>query len=210
MSLFQKLSDKPWEHEGTNRAVPGFGEGALQLPVQKVALRTFLAVLTVMFGLFIIAYYIRMDLEDWRPLPEPKILWLNTLVLILCSVSMQWTRFAINREQLVQTKLGLLLGGALTLGFVYGQLLAWQKISADGYFLYNNPANAFFYLLTGIHALHLLGGLWVWTRTSVKVWFAENSKDRLKEIKLSVELCGTYWHFLLLVWLVLFALMSYT
>ena len=206
MSFFQRLADKPWEHEGTTRALPGTGEGALTVPNQRVALRTLLAVLTVMFGLFITAYFIRMELEDWRPLPEPNLLWVNTVVLFLCSAVLQWTRIALQRQKSQQVKTGLFLGGVLTLGFIFGQLFAWREINNAGYFLYNNPANAFFYLLTGIHGLHLLGGLWVWTKASIRVWFG----GELESIRLSVELCTTYWHFLLLVWLVLFALLSYT
>ena len=70
----------------------------------------------------------------------------------------------------------------------------------------SNPANAFYYLMTGLHALHLLGGLWVWSKSSIKLLSGSEAKD----IKLSVELCTVYWHFLLLVWLVLFALLSNT
>ena len=75
-----------------------------------------------------------------------------------------------------------------------------------GYIMYNNPANSFFYILTGIHGLHILGGLWVWTWATIRAF----TGTELKEIRLSVELCTVYWHFLLVVWLVLFALLSYT
>jgi cytochrome c oxidase subunit III len=100
----------------------------------------------------------------------------------------------------------LLLGALLTLAFVYGQVAAWQEMRSAGYYMYNNPANSFFYVMTGIHALHILGGLWVWTRASFRVW----SGTAPEKIRLAVELCAVYWHFLLLVWLVLFALLSYT
>ena len=206
MSLLQKLTEKSWETEGTNRALPGSGEGALRIPIQKVALRTFIAVLTVMFGLFIVAYYIRMELDDWRPLPEPNLLWFNTGILFLCSFSLQWTRSLLNKNDIKKVQTSMLVGGVLTIAFVLGQVLAWRALNNQGYYLNSNPANAFFYLLTGIHALHLLGGLWVWTRASIRIWFGARPDD----IRLSVELCSTYWHFLLLVWLVLFGLLSYT
>jgi len=72
-----------------------------------------------------------------------------------------------------------------------------------GYALTDNPANAFFYLLTGLHGLHLVGGLWVWSRTTLRVW-------RGFEVTLSVELCTTYWHALLLIWVVLYGLLLTT
>ncbi len=206
MGLLAKLTEKPWEVEGTSRALPGSGEGALSLPPQKVALRALIAVLSVMFGLFIVAYYVRMELDDWRPLPEPNLLWVNTGILFLCSFSLQWTRTLVNKNELKKVQWSMITGGLLTIAFVFGQVLAWRTLNDEGYFLSSNPANAFFYLLTGIHALHLLGGLWVWTRAGFRAWFGAKAED----IRLSIELCSVYWHFLLLVWLVLFGLLSYT
>jgi cytochrome c oxidase subunit 3 len=73
--------------------------------------------------------------------------------------------------------------------------------------LARNPAVAFFYVLTAIHGLHLLGGLLVWSRTLLRMW---TPRVELIEVRLSVELCSVYWHYLLLVWLVLFGLLLYT
>ena len=70
-----------------------------------------------------------------------------------------------------------------------------------------NPANAFFYLLTGVHGLHLLGGLFVWARTLMRMTRLD---VKPADLRLSVELCTVYWHFLLLVWLILFAVLSST
>ena len=70
-----------------------------------------------------------------------------------------------------------------------------------------NPALAFFYLLTAVHGLHLLGGLYVWGRTLVRM----RRKDvEAIDVQLSVELCSVYWHFLLFVWLGVFAVMLST
>jgi cytochrome c oxidase subunit III len=70
-----------------------------------------------------------------------------------------------------------------------------------------NPATAFFYLFTGVHGLHLLGGLVVWARTVARM---TRSDVELIDVRLSVELCTVYWHYLLLVWLVLFAVLLST
>jgi cytochrome c oxidase subunit 3 len=99
------------------------------------------------------------------------------------------------------------VGGACAFLFLVGQLLAWQQLVDLGYFVAANPANAFFYLLTALHGLHLLGGLVAWSWTSDKAWRRDAEVDRLR---LSVELCTVYWHFLLVVWLVLFCLMLFT
>jgi cytochrome c oxidase subunit III len=99
---------------------------------------------------------------------------------------------------------GLIAGGLFAFTFLVGQFFAWQQLNAAGYFLATNPANAFFYLLTGLHGLHLLGGLVALVLTIDKVWrgFA------LAQVRLSVKLCAIYWHYLLLLWLVLFTLLT--
>ena len=200
MGLVKTLSEKPWVNQ-TDATEDGF-----ITPPQRVALRFFLGVVAVLFMLFIVAYYIRMELDDWRPMPESPVLWFNTFLLFLSSVVLQWTSLMVSKGQRSKVKIGLILGAFTTLGFIFGQINVWQEMSANGYIMYNNPANAFFYVLTGIHGLHLLGGLWVWTWACFKVL----SGKEIKEVKLSVELCAVYWHFLLIVWLVLFALLSYT
>jgi len=193
---------KPWLEEGAIGDLPG--TGASSWPAAKVGLGVFLAVVSSLFALFISAYFMRMHLSDWRPLPVPSLLWFNTAVLIVSSAALQWAQVAARRGRMDGVRAGLFAGGAFALAFLAGQLLAWQQLIGAGYFLATNPANAFFYLLTGVHGLHLLGGLVALGRTTDKVLqgFA------MDQVRSSVELCAIYWHFLLLVWLVLFSLLT--
>jgi cytochrome c oxidase subunit 3 len=200
----QTVNVKPWLEQRPIEIV--HGDGALSLPSVKVGLGVFLAVATSLFALLISAYHMRMVGEDWTRLAVPRVLWLNTAVLILASVAMQRTRVAARRGQLDRVKSGLIAGGALSFSFLAGQLWAWQQMDASGYFLTANPAYSFFYLLTALHGLHLLGGLWVWGRTTAKVLHGVE----VGKVRLSVELCTVYWHYLLLVWLVLFAVLLHT
>ncbi len=197
----QTINVRPWIAQHPIETT--HGEGSLSLSPVKVGLGVFLAVATSLFALFISAYLMRKTGADWTTLAAPKVLWLNTGMLILGSVAMQWTRAAAQRGQTDDVKTGLIVAGVFSFSFLAGQLLAWQQLNAAGYFLAANPANAFFYLLTALHAVHLLGGLWVWGKTTAKM--ARGVK--VGAIRLSVELCTVYWHYLLLVWLVLFALL---
>jgi cytochrome c oxidase subunit 3 len=144
-----------------------------------------------------------MAYEDWRPVPQLGLLWANTLVLILSSVALQWAQYSVRRGQMDSMRVGLLAGGAFTVVFLFGQMLAWKQLAAMDYFDITNPAIGFFYMITAIHGLHLVGGLVAWGRAVTKVWGDFN----VAKIRQSVELCTTYWHFLLLVWLVLFGLL---
>jgi cytochrome c oxidase subunit 3 len=198
----QRLAAKPWLEEGVS--VDLREESPSSLPPAKIGLGVFLAVVGSLFALFISAYSMRMNLVDWRTLPVPRLLWFNTAVLVLSSVALQWAQVAARRNNIDGVIVGLCAGGASAVTFLVGQLLAWRQLSGAGYFLASNPANSFFYLITAVHGLHLMGGLVALGRTISKVWRGTEAT----QIRLSVELCAIYWHFLLLVWLVLLGLLT--
>jgi cytochrome c oxidase subunit 3 len=197
----QRLTAKPWLEEGEIGDLPG--ERPSLLPA-RIGLGVFLAVVGSLFALVTSAYLMRMDLPDWRTVPIPTLLWFNTGVLVLSSVTLQLAQVAARYEDRDAVIAGLLAGAVSAVTFLAGQLLAWQELRNAGYFLTANPANSFFYLITGLHGLHLLGGLVALGRTIAKAF----SGLALPQLRLSVELCTTYWHFLLLVWLILFGLLS--
>ena len=198
----QRLMSKPWLEVGAIDDFPG--TGASSLPAATMGLGVFLAVVSSLFALFISAYLMRMQVADWVQMPAPKLLWFNTGVLILSSVALQYAQVAARRGRMKGVVDGLIAGGFFAYTFLVGQLLAWQQLKAAGYFLAANPANAFFYLLTGLHGLHLLGGLVALLLTIDKVWRG----FELPQVRLSVKLCAIYWHYLLLLWLVLFTLLT--
>jgi cytochrome c oxidase subunit III len=200
----QRLFSKPWLEQGAAGEHPGTGVSAM--PVAKIGLGVLLASLGALFALFISAYMMRMQLADWRPVPKPTVLWINTGVLMLSSAALQWARAANDRRDLRGLKTGLAAAGVAALLFLAGQLFAWQQLTASGYFLAWNPASAFFYLITALHGLHLLGGLVGLGRVVARAW-AEVEPDQMR---LSLDLCSMYWDFLLLMWLVLFGLLLST
>jgi cytochrome c oxidase subunit 3 len=199
MNLIHHLTTKPWEATG-------------ELPLlqphsnhqnKRAGLKVFLGVVTVVFMLLIVAYAGRMAYEDWRPAPQIRLMWANTLVLFLGSLGLELAQYAVRRGQHKLLLGSLLAAGLCTLLFLMGQAQAWRELGALVYFEVTNPAIAFFYLITGLHGLHLLGGLVVWGQTLTRLWRG----CEIEKVRHSVELCTLYWHFLLLVWLVLFGLL---
>lgn len=210
--LVSKLRVKPWEAQ----VLAPEGSGFSGMAPKRIGLWIFLAVVTSLFGLFISAYYMRMGHTghaghmgggDWTAVRDPSILWFNTVVLIVGSIAMQSARAAIIRGQAEQVRWKLFAAGLLSGAFLIGQLVAWRELRVSGVFTPQNPAVAFFYVLTAVHGLHLLGGLFVWGRTLAR---SLNKDVELIDLRLSVELTTVYWHYLLLVWLGLFAVLLST
>jgi cytochrome c oxidase subunit 3 len=206
MNIFHELTKKPWLADPAEVNGASVGGSAFFMPAGKVGLRVFLVVVTVIFTLTTIAYVDRMMLANWRPMPEPWVLWLNTGLLIAASVAMQWARTNTTRDNLDGVRNGLIYGGIFTFAFLGGQFYVWQQLVGLGYYANLSTANAFFYLVTALHGAHMVGGLVAWGRSFARMRKISTSGSSITDLRLSVELCTTYWHYLLLIWLVLFGL----
>jgi cytochrome c oxidase subunit 3 len=196
----QTVNVQPWQAQ---LAVHDVHAAALERPAAKTALWVFLGVATSLFALFIGAYAMRLNFLDWNPLPQPRLLIANTAVLVVASLAMEWTAFAARRGDIDRVRKGLVVSGALTIAFLIGQLVVWRQLADAGYFMATSAATAFFYLLTAVHGVHVLGGLVAWGRSSVRAFGGADPA----RIRLGVELCAIYWHFLLVIWVVLFAVL---
>jgi cytochrome c oxidase subunit 3 len=204
--LKQSFNTQPWIAEQVS-ATAHHGPLGGSSNTRLIALMTLMAVVTSFFALILSAYALRMELGDWVPMTEPQLLWTNTVMLIFASLALQWTRNGAVKGQASRLKPGLIATGVLTAGFIIGQLIAWQQLQAGGQLITNNPSNAFFYFLTGAHAVHIIGGMYVWARATARVMLGTAEGGTIRR---SIELCTIYWHFLLLVWLILFGLLLST
>ena len=206
MSVFSQIRTKPWLSGDGDQQPRELGPNTGRLPDEKVGLWIFLAVVSSVFLILGNAYVLRREFDDWRALPELGLLWFNTGMLVLSSIVLQWTRLAARQRRRETVKLGLVISGLFACAFLIGQLSAWRQFADMGYFASTNPANGFFYLITGIHGVHLLGGLVALGRATGRSWGGATPE----QVHLSVSLCSVYWHFLLLVWLIFFGLMFYS
>lgn len=209
MSLYRDVTVKPWDTTGLPDGIEP--KPTFNVPNEKVALVIFAICASVLFSLLVVSYFIRMSIGDWVPLATPTGLWINSAMLVLSSVAFQLavvqSRKTENIRFLSVTGLLSFVGGLLAIGFIIGQYSVWQLLIGQGHYLQINPANSFFYLLTGVHIVHLIGGLWVWSKAQLRML---GTTDTTRESRLSLELCAWYWHFLLLVWAGLFYLLAIT
>jgi cytochrome c oxidase subunit 3 len=164
----------------------------------KIGIWVLLAVIAMLFAAFSSAYLVRMTSTDWRPVALPSVLWLNTLILIASSVSLELGRRAGGVLQGRWLNLSLFLG----LLFLAGQVAAWRQLVDAGILVPTSPHSSFLFILTGLHGLHLIGGLAFMLSAKLGLGGGETSTaaDRL-------GLCATYWHFMGGLWVYLFAVL---
>jgi len=198
---------------GSRGVVPGRGELRAVADPRGESTRTgiwvALAAIGMSFAALTSALYVREGAAtDWHHIVLPSILWFNTLALIASSVTLELARHrvaAFMRKQETNPAPSLLwLSTTLLLGlvFVVGQYLAWLKLRAQGLYLPTNPNSSFFYLFTGVHAIHVLGGLGGLSRVIVKflhpAWPLRRS---------TMDATSYYWHFMGVLWIYLLFLL---
>jgi cytochrome c oxidase subunit 3 len=160
-------------------------------PPLAIGLWVFIGVASTLFALFLTAYAMRMDrAPDWSQLNLPWQLWLSTALLAAGSALLARAAARDQRSTLVGA-------GVCALAFVACQLWAWQVLAEARVSFAGNPAASFFYLLTAMHGLHVAGGLVAWAQV-----LRRPAPER-------IALLARYWHFLLLLWLVLFAALGW-
>lgn len=168
--------------------------------VLSVALWVFILIASTLFLLFLAAYVMRMRGADWSQFALPWQLQLSTGLLTAASISLYLACNMTANAKMVQARQLMWAGGTSMLAFLAVQYWAWQALLEMRITGTGNPAASFFYLLTAMHALHVLGGLLCWV---LAIRFVLTSTDAAASTW-RLRLCARYWHFLLLLWLILF------
>lgn len=172
----------------------------------KFGLWLFIAAIIMLFSALTSAYIVRHSAGNWLRFEMPGIFWVNTIILILSSLTIQLSYFRLKKDEISGFKILFLISAFLGILFLVGQVMGWSQLSKMGVYLSTNPSSSFFYLLTGLHALHLAGGIISLIYVLIKALLGYYSSRN----RLGVELCVTYWHFLDLLWIYLFVFIKVT
>ena len=186
----------PTGHGPTGDGGDDGGTGAGFDPA-RFGLWAFLGTVTMLFFGFTSAYIVRRTGMDWRALPAPRLLWWNTVALLLSSATLEAARRRRSALDLAGLRRWLGATALLAAFFVAGQFQAWRLLSARGFFLASNPHSSFFYLLSGVHLVHLAGGLVWFTLVLLRLRGARYAAPAGAR---ALSLLATYWHFLGLLW----------
>jgi cytochrome c oxidase subunit 3 len=173
------------------------------LPAARLALWVVLATVIMLFAGFTSAYLVRRAAPDWIPIYSPPILLISTVLLLLSSLTMEMAKASRKAERAVMLRSWLLTSIGLGLAFVGAQFLAWQQLANAGIFLPNSPHGSFFYMLTGVHGAHVLGGMGALLYSLRREW---NLKSSFLPVN-AVALSATYWHFVTGIWIFLYFLL---
>ena len=196
---------------GSDALEPGFGDygkggdGARRVETAKLGLWVAMGSISMLFASFTSAYIVRSAGQDWVPLEIPAILWLNTAILLLSSVTMEVSRRSFHRWQPITFRKWLLVTAVLGAAFLVGQLFAWRELSQQGIYLVSHPHSSFFYVLTAVHGVHLLAGVLV--LFYVLALAARYSLTPCESS--SPSIAATYWHFVDGLWLYLMVVLFY-
>lgn len=168
-----------------------------------------IAAIMAMFAALTLVYVLRANSSGWRPLELPAVLWFSTALIITSSLTVETARRFLKRGSEKLYRRWLMVTLFLGAGFITGQLAAWQQLRAQGVFLASNPHSGLFYLITGAHALHLLGGI-----TALCYLIFRHARRAAKvdahfaaRRQAAADTGVLYWHFMDALWIYLFALL---
>ncbi len=169
---------------------------------QKFALLAAMASIVMMFGAFTSAYIVKQSAGNWLEFSMPIIFYISTIAILGSSFALHraFQRLTISNKD--SFKFWLIVGSILAISFVVLQYYGWQALYTKGVDLKGNVSGSFFYLLTGIHVLHVLGGIAALATVLLKVFFTP-FKINDKRIH-KFDLVVTYWHFVDALWVYLF------
>ena len=196
----------------------------------RLGLLVALTPVLMLFVSFTSAYIVRQGLptldpqtnllvKDWIPVKLPTLLLVNTFVLLLSSVGMELARRQFRGEAVLasakttpevssveQSKMPW-LAMTLVLGllFLFGQWTAWRQLAASGFYVSSTPSSSFVYLLTGTHAVHLMGGVLALFVASIAALFGKAVARR----SIVIDVTAWYWHFMALLWVYIFCLLEF-
>lgn len=198
---------------GDNRNKDRNYEEIQEFRPEKMRVTMWFALLVVVmtFGGLIGAYIVlstNQDLE-WRPFKLPVQVWLSTALIIASSICYGTAQKYLNKDRQTTAKKWLLATTILGGMFISSQILLWFMLARAGVYMQSNPYAGFFYILTAVHALHVLGGICALGYIVLRAWNETNSEEELLRRKTAATVVGWYWHFMDGLWIVLLLLLGF-
>jgi cytochrome c oxidase subunit 3 len=170
-----------------------------------------LLVVLMTFGALFAAYVVisTNKVQEWQPFALPAQFWLSTFLILTSSVVYFLAERAIAFNFHSKGKRYLLITTFLGAAFISSQLLVWFELSRRGLYVYGNPYAGFFFILTAVHAVHVVGGITALSSVLLKSWQPAENENEIERRKSLANVVGWYWHFMGLLWIVIFLLLGF-
>lgn len=175
-------------------------KATLSMHPKKFAMWLFIVTVVMIFAAMTSAYIVRQSEGNWLEFDMPPAFWLTSGIILLSSVTMHWAYISAKRDNLKSLRIAMIITTVLGVAFLIGQYLAWGELVAMDVYFVGNPGGSFVYVLSGLHAAHLIGGVVFLLITLVSVLRYRVHAKSMDQM----EMCATYWHFLDGLWLYLF------
>jgi len=173
----------------------------LAMNPKKFAMWLFIVTVCMLFAAWTSAYIVKRAEAGWAEIVLPNQFYVNSVIIVISSFTMFWAQWSARRDNLEMVKLALSITTALGISFLVGQWIAWQKlVTLQEHFSGGNVSHSFLYVLTGIHGLHIVGGVVFLIIVLISTFKYKVHSRNMTQI----ELCSTFWHFLGVLWLYLF------
>jgi cytochrome c oxidase subunit III len=184
-----------------------------ELTDKKYKILTWFLLVVVMmtFGGLIAAYVVisTNKVAEWQPAELPLQLWFSTFVIIVSSGVYWFAERATLANDQAKAKNWFLATTLLGVIFVVSQILAWIALTRRGLYMHGNPYLAFFYILTAVHAVHVIGGIAALSTVLTRSWYGTRDPAAMAHRKSLAQVVGWYWHFMGGLWLILFVLLGF-
>lgn len=167
---------------------------------KKFAMWLFIITVLMLFASLTSAYLVKQADGNWLIIDFPDLFMVTSVIIVISSITMQLAYWNAKKNNLLGIRINLGLTGLLAIAFVIGQFLSWGELVAQDAHWVGNPAGSFIYVFTGLHGLHLIGGI---VFLAIVLTNAFKYKVHSKSMT-QIEMCTTYWHFLGGLWLYLY------
>ncbi|HEY0426626.1 MAG TPA: heme-copper oxidase subunit III [Pyrinomonadaceae bacterium] len=177
----------------------------------RIAMWFFLLVVLMTFSVLIGAYIFSSanGSPEWKPFNLPAQIWISTVLILASSLTYTFAQKALNAAQQQKAKNWLLATTILGAAFISSQILAWLALVKRGVYVESNPYAGFFYIMTAVHVVHVIGGIIILGYIVLRTWQVTSSESELEKRQSISKTVGWYWHFMDALWLVLFALLGF-
>ncbi len=184
--------------------IPRSESQMLRVNPKKFILWLFLVSIVMIFISMTSAYIVKRSDGDWLIFDLPEALLYSTFIIIASSITMHWGYLSARADSISKLKVALSLTFVLSLAFLATQFYGWSQLVDNDVYFVGNAAGSFIYVLTGLHAFHLITGI-----IFLVIVLISASKYKVHSRKmLQIEMCTTYWHFLGGLWVYLFLFLS--